>query len=166
MLDKLSDVVLCVRVLKDVTGSMIALLSRSKLYLCADGGNLWMQNSSIHKSLSGHERREGPVHSTFPSKPAEVSSVKDLFEFICTGPLLYNVGLTPDKVAEYIDKWVLYGSQLCRLFKMNELFLNEAQKVRIFHYYIPVFIWCEEEIARHFATFKDGDDVPPLVVLS
>lgn len=102
--------------------------------------------------------------SALPTKPAQVSAVEDLYDFICSGPLLDKVSLTPDKVAESIDKWILCGSQLCRLFRLNELFLTEPQKVRIYHYYIPVFLWCEEEIRLHNSKFKDEDDIPPLVV--
>ncbi|KAK4428061.1 D-glycerate 3-kinase, chloroplastic [Sesamum alatum] len=128
-------------------------------------GCSWMKdNSSVQDEIAGHGMREGPLHSVFPTKAAEVSSVKDLFEFICAGPLMDKVGLTPDKVAESIDKWVICGSQLCRLFKLNELYLTEPQKVRIYHYYIPVFLWCEEEISHHNSKFKDEDDIPPLVI--
>lgn len=78
--------------------------------------------------------------------------------------MLYKIGLTPEKVAESIDKWLSYGRQLCRLFQLNELFLTEPQKVRLYHYYIPVFLWCESEIAQHQAKFKDKEDIPPLVI--
>ncbi|KAK4479637.1 hypothetical protein RD792_015163 [Penstemon davidsonii] len=128
-------------------------------------GCSWMKNnSSIQDNIDGQERREGPLHSALPTTPAQVSSVKDLFEFICSGPLIDKVGLTSEKVAESIDKWVLCASQLCRLFQINDLYLTEPQKVRIYHYYIPVFLWCEEEIARHNSTFKEKDEIPPLVI--
>ncbi|KAK6124894.1 hypothetical protein DH2020_041355 [Rehmannia glutinosa] len=128
-------------------------------------GCSWLKNnSSVDDTIIGHGRSEGPLHSVFPTRPAEVSSVKDLFEFICDGPLMDKIGLTPDKVAESIDKWVLCGSQLCRLFQLNELYLTEPQKVRLYHYYIPVFFWCEQEISHHNSKFKDEDDVPPLVI--
>lgn len=120
--------------------------------------------SSVNDKFVGLERREGPLHSVFPSAPAQVDAVKDLFNFICEGPLLDKVGLSSDKVAESIDEWVVCGSHLCRLFQLNELFLTEAQKVRIYHYYIPVYMWCQKEISHHCSQFKDEDDVPPLVV--
>lgn len=104
------------------------------------------------------------MHSVFPTKPAEVSSFEDLFEFICSGPLIDKIGLTPEKIAESIDKWLMYGSKLCRLFQLNELYLNEAQKVRIYHYYVPVFLWCEEEISNHRSRFDGEEDITPLVI--
>lgn len=75
-----------------------------------------------------------------------------------------RVGLTREQVAESIDKWLAYGLQLCRLFQVNELYLTVPEKVRFYHYYVPVFLWCEDQIAKHQAKFKDVEDVPPLVV--
>lgn len=115
-------------------------------------------------NLSGYGRKKSHVYSLFPEKPAAVSSVEDLFEFICAGPLVGKTGLTPEKVAESIDKWLMCGSQLCRLFQLNELYLNDAQKVRIYHYYIPLFLWCEDQISQHASMLKDGEEVPPLVI--
>lgn len=112
----------------------------------------------------GSGRKPDPLHAMFPSTPAEVSSVKELFEFICTGPLLEKIGVTSEKIAESIDNWILYGSQLCRLFKLNEMYLTEAQKIRIYHYYIPVFLWCQQEISHHSSMFKEEDEIPPLVI--
>lgn len=125
----------------------------------------WIKDtSSVHDQIPSQERSGGLLLSALPTTTAPVSAVEDLYEFICTGPLLDKVGLHPDKVAESIDKWISCGSQLCRLFQLNELFLTEPQKVRIYHYYIPVFLWCEQEISLHSSKFKDEDDIPPVVV--
>ncbi|KAI3763313.1 hypothetical protein L1987_53767 [Smallanthus sonchifolius] len=128
-------------------------------------GCSWMQYNSIYKDIvSNNRRNHGPLHSVFPPRPAEVSSVKDLFEFICSGPLIDKLGFTPETIAESIDKWLENGSHVCKLFKINELYLTTPQKARIYHYYIPVFLWCEKQISDHRSTFKDGDDIPPLVI--
>ncbi|KAJ8428320.1 hypothetical protein Cgig2_014211 [Carnegiea gigantea] len=125
----------------------------------------WMEESfSGRGNLSGYGRKKSHVYSLFPEKPAAVSSVEDLCEFICAGSLVGKTGLTPEKVAESIDKWLMCGSQLCRLFQLNELYLNDAQKVRIYHYYIPLFLWCEDQISQHASMFKDGEEVPPFVI--
>lgn len=105
-----------------------------------------------------------PSRDAFPSAQAEVSSVKELLEFICLGSILKEIGLTPEKVAESIDKWTLYGSKLSRFFKINELYLTKPQKIRIYHYYVPVFLWCEQEVSCHRSMFKEDDEIPPLVV--
>uniref|UniRef100_A0A7C8Z4X4 Glycerate 3-kinase n=1 Tax=Opuntia streptacantha TaxID=393608 RepID=A0A7C8Z4X4_OPUST len=125
----------------------------------------WMEVSSTSQiNVSANGRRQSHVYSVAPTTPAEISSVQSLYKFICAGPLLDKLGLTAEEVANSIDRWLTSGSQLCRLFQLNELFLNEAQKVRIYHYYIPVFLWCEDQISRHASMFKDGEDVPPLVI--
>jgi len=121
-------------------------------------------SSTSQINVSANGRRQSHVYSVAPTTPAEISSVQSLYKFICAGPLLDKLGLTAEEVANSIDRWLTSGSQLCRLFQLNELFLNEAQKVRIYHYYIPVFLWCEDQISRHASMFKDGEDVPPLVV--
>lgn len=105
------------------------------------------------------------MHSVFPTTPAEVSSsTEDLLEFITSGPLLEKIGFTSESVAESIDKWFLYGLYLCKLFRLNELGLTLPQKVRLYHYYIPVFLWIEQQISNHGSSFDDGEEVPPLVV--
>lgn len=119
----------------------------------------------IFYSSSGSLRLQQPLRDAFPSAQADVSSEKELLEFISSGPILKEIGLTPEKVAESIDKWTLYGSKLCsRFFKTNELYLTKPQKIRIYHYYVPVFLWCEQEVSRHRSMFKEDDEIPPLVV--
>lgn len=114
--------------------------------------------------ILGNGRGLEPVHSFFPTSPATVSSVYGLFEFICAGPLIKKLGFTEEKVAESIDKWILYGGYLCRLFQMDELILSIPEKARIYHYYIPVFLWCEEQVQSHRSKFNEGDEIPPLVI--
>lgn len=118
------------------------------------------QNDTVLSNGRGLE----PARSYFHSSPALVSSVGELFAFILTGPLNKELGFTEEKVAETLDKWILYGGYLCRLFQMNELSLSLPEKARIYHYYIPVFLWCEEQIQRHRSRFSDGDEIPPLVI--
>ncbi|CAN8240560.1 unnamed protein product [Cochlearia groenlandica] len=118
-------------------------------------------NSSSNVTTTNTKKK---YSSALPTKLVDVSSVSDLFEFICSGPLVEKIGITPDKVGQSIDKWLLYGSQLCRLFQLNELKLTIPQKARLYHYYIPVFVWCEDQIALHNSKFLDGVDVPPLVI--
>ncbi|XP_052107491.1 D-glycerate 3-kinase, chloroplastic-like, partial [Arachis duranensis] len=131
----------------------------------AGSGNSWLQHDFNSTNISGiNEYRQGPLYSVFPMKLAQVSSVQNLFEFICSGPLLEKIGVTAEMVAEYIDKWLLYGRLLSQLFQLNELYLTVPQKARIYQYYIPVFLWCEDQIKQHWSTFKNEEDVPPLVI--
>ncbi|KAL9271209.1 D-glycerate 3-kinase, chloroplastic-like protein [Drosera capensis] len=125
----------------------------------------WIQDDSTnHINTADNGRRRSKLFSFFPKSPASVSSVQDLFEFICSGPLLDKVGLTREKITESIDVWLLCGAKLARLFKLNELYLNDAQKVRFYHYYIPVFLWCEDQVSQHRGLFADAEEIPPLVI--
>ncbi|KAK9098878.1 hypothetical protein Syun_025923 [Stephania yunnanensis] len=125
-----------------------------------NGSSSWLQDNSTQVVANNGCR---PLHSAFPTAPAAVSAVEDLYDFICSGPLIDKLGVTPEKVAANIDKWLEYGLYVCRLFQLNELSLTIPQKARVFHYYIPVFIWCQDQISQHRSKFKDGDDIPPLV---
>ncbi|XP_021608978.1 D-glycerate 3-kinase, chloroplastic isoform X1 [Manihot esculenta] len=130
----------------------------------AGSEHLWIQDNSKKQNSTFKTRMQDRLHSVFPTTPAQVSAVQDLYEFICSGPLLSKLGLTSDMIADSIDKWLEYGSHLCRLFQLNELYLTVPQKARIYHYYIPVFLWIEDKISKHVSQFKDGEEIPPLVV--
>ncbi|KAJ1284850.1 hypothetical protein BS78_03G236500 [Paspalum vaginatum] len=96
--------------------------------------------------------------------PALIASVQDLYDFICSSPLVDRIGYTKEKIAESIDRWLRCGSQVARLFRLNELQLSEAEKTRIYHFYIPVFLWCEDQVMEHRVKYKEGDEIPPLVI--
>ncbi|XP_074564738.1 D-glycerate 3-kinase, chloroplastic [Curcuma longa] len=104
------------------------------------------------------------LRSTLPASPSVVSSFSDLFDFICAGPLMKQLGFTAETVAESIDNWITNGVRLCQLFRLNDLSLSPPEKARIYHYYVPVFFWCQEQLKRHRTTFGDDVDVPPLVI--
>ncbi|CAL0322019.1 unnamed protein product [Lupinus luteus] len=145
-----------------ILSSLSAPTSQFTTHFSKSGSRMsWLQNTT-NASSSGYWK--GPLYSAFPTKPAEVASVQDLFEFICSGPLLGKIGVTQEKVADSIDKWLSYGRYICQLFQLNELYLSEPQKARVYHYYIPVFIWCEEQISQHQSSFNEEDEIPPLVI--
>ncbi|KAK4361924.1 hypothetical protein RND71_017165 [Anisodus tanguticus] len=144
---------------KAPSSQMLPHLSNS-----SGSGYSWMQDNSVScDDFSANGRKQGPLNAVSPTEQAQVSSVDDLYDFICSGPLINKIGLTPEKVAKSIDRWIEYGLLLCRLFQLNQLSLNEAQKIRIYHYYIPVFLWCEQEISQHCSKFNE-EEVPPLVI--
>ncbi|KAK9117275.1 hypothetical protein Sjap_016222 [Stephania japonica] len=41
----------------------------------------------------------------FPTTPAAISTVEDLYDFICSGPLIYKLGVSPETVAANIEKY-------------------------------------------------------------
>ncbi|KAL0732146.1 hypothetical protein Bca4012_028240 [Brassica carinata] len=145
--------------------SATSKLSPLQTHLSFSGCSWIQDNSMVLDSPTTSNGTTLKKCSALPTKTSvDVSSVSDLFEFICSGPLVDKIGITPENVGQSIDNWLLYGSQLCRLFQLNELMLTIPQKARLYHYYIPVFVWCQDQIALHNSQFKDGDDVPPLVI--
>ncbi|KAG6532183.1 hypothetical protein ZIOFF_006022 [Zingiber officinale] len=104
------------------------------------------------------------LRSTLPASPTLVSSFSDLFDFICAGPLMKQLGFTAETVAESIDNWITPGMHLCQLFRFDDLSLSPPERARIYHYYVPVFLWCQEQLKSHRLTFGDDVDVPPLVI--
>ncbi|XP_062206526.1 D-glycerate 3-kinase, chloroplastic-like isoform X2 [Phragmites australis] len=115
-------------------------------------------------SRPDHSSTLAPPRTARSSPPALVSSVQDLYDFICSGPLVERIGYTKEKIAESIDRWLRSGVQVARLFRLNELQLSEAEKARIYHFYIPVFLWCEDQVIEHRAKYSEGDNIPPLVI--
>jgi D-glycerate 3-kinase len=107
---------------------------------------------------------DGPTASPPRAAPALSASVGDLYGFICSGPLVDRIGYTKEKVADSIDRWLRCGVQVARLLRLDELQLSEDEKARIYQFYIPVFLWCEDQVVEHRAKYDDGDDIPPLVV--
>ncbi|XP_038974976.1 LOW QUALITY PROTEIN: D-glycerate 3-kinase, chloroplastic-like [Phoenix dactylifera] len=123
--------------------------------------------STTHRDfVTSASNGQGPAkfYSAFPTSPTLVASVDDLFEFICSGPLIEKLGFTAETVAESIDRWLQIGFGLCQLFRLNDLNLSAPEKARIYHFYVPVFLWCEDQISRHRSKFNDGDEIPPLVI--
>ncbi|XP_066314750.1 D-glycerate 3-kinase, chloroplastic-like isoform X4 [Miscanthus floridulus] len=101
--------------------------------------------------------------SSSPS-PALSASERDLYDFIFSGPLVDRIGHTKEKVAGSIDWWLRCGVQVARLLRLDERRLSEAEKARVYQFYIPVFLWCEDQVVEHRAKYDDGDDIPPLVI--
>jgi D-glycerate 3-kinase len=103
-----------------------------------------------------------PPRAAPPPSPA--LSARDLYSFICSGPLVDRIGYTKEKVADSIGRWLRCGVDVARLLRLDELQLSEAEKARVYQFYIPVFLWCEDQVIEHRAKYSEGDDIPPLVV--
>eukprot|EP00252_Welwitschia_mirabilis_P015968 TRINITY_DN35400_c0_g1_i1.p1 TRINITY_DN35400_c0_g1~~TRINITY_DN35400_c0_g1_i1.p1 ORF type:complete len:335 (+),score=75.26 TRINITY_DN35400_c0_g1_i1:111-1115(+) len=86
-----------------------------------------------------------------------------LYDFICRGPLLEKVGSNPEDVTASLDLWTDTGVKLKELLGYGEI-LTEPQKARIYHYYVPVYVWCHRQLLQHRANFKDTEEVPPFVI--
>jgi D-glycerate 3-kinase len=78
--------------------------------------------------------------------------------------LLAKTGFTKESVAQTIDEWCAIGVKLSRKLGFNEFELSLSEKVRIYHYYVPVFLWCKRELELHTLKYKEGEFVRPLVI--
>jgi D-glycerate 3-kinase len=65
-----------------------------------------------------------------------------------------------------VDEWLALGVKLARQLQFDEFALSESEKVRVYHYYVPVFLSCKRELEAHTAKFKLGEPVPALVVIN
>jgi D-glycerate 3-kinase len=81
-----------------------------------------------------------------------------------SGPLLKKLGFSAEGVAQRIDEWLALGVKLSRQLRFDAYGLSHSEKVRVYHYYVPVFLWCKHELEMHTSKFKEGEEVPPLVV--
>ncbi|KAJ9179109.1 hypothetical protein P3X46_010932 [Hevea brasiliensis] len=107
-----------------------------------------------------------PCSHHFPALSSFFTQPKYEIQFKCPSSKLSQIlthSSIPDKFLTF-RLWLSYGLHLCRLFQLNELHLTEPQKARFYHYYIPVFLWCEDKISKYMSQFKDGEDIPPLVI--
>lgn len=85
---------------------------------------------------------------------------------VFSGPLLKKIGFTSEMVGQRIDEWLALGVKLSRQLQFDEFALSQSEKVRIYHYYVPVFLWCKRELETHSSKFKPGEAVPALVVIT
>ncbi|KAJ7526335.1 hypothetical protein O6H91_16G002300 [Diphasiastrum complanatum] len=137
---------------------------------------LWCRSTSLAQLLSTTPKMAGKsVRSvSFDTKrdntkeqaasSSTIAPLSDVYEFICEGPLLAKIGASRESVAENIDEWLSLGLKLSRILGFNELCLSESQKLRIYHYYVPVYFWCKKQLADYHSQFMEGDSVPALVI--
>eukprot|EP00238_Polyblepharides_amylifera_P008322 CAMPEP_0196592082 /NCGR_PEP_ID=MMETSP1081-20130531/71727_1 /TAXON_ID=36882 /ORGANISM="Pyramimonas amylifera, Strain CCMP720" /LENGTH=336 /DNA_ID=CAMNT_0041915659 /DNA_START=52 /DNA_END=1062 /DNA_ORIENTATION=- len=69
--------------------------------------------------------------------------------FVCEGPLVGKLGLSPEEVKENISWWKTLGDELCRHLTLDKDNLSDAESKRLFHYYLPVYHWFERTLMTH-----------------
>ncbi|KAG0591531.1 hypothetical protein KC19_1G181600 [Ceratodon purpureus] len=120
-------------------------------------GELGLAGGVVKKTGRGIKAESEPQNP--PGSP-----LLNLCDFICSGPLLMKIGFTPEMVGQRIDEWLALGVKLSRQLKFDESALSQSEKVRIYHYYVPVFLWCKRELETHTSKFKLGEPVPALMI--
>ncbi|KAK3259915.1 hypothetical protein CYMTET_31101 [Cymbomonas tetramitiformis] len=77
------------------------------------------------------------------------STDEDLQGFICESPLLSKVGLAPEAVSKNLDWWKELGTLLINNLQMDSENLTDAERERVYQYYLPVYHWCQSQLQRH-----------------
>eukprot|EP00873_Tetraselmis_striata_P028065 jgi/Tetstr1/448329/TSEL_035613.t1 len=96
-----------------------------------------------------------PLHSlplaTLRATPqAEVVTLEsELIDYICCGPLLPAAGIVADDVRESAAEWMRLGRCLCDVLQFDFGALDEVQRLRVFHYYLPVYMWQVKQMRAH-----------------
>ncbi|CAM6095088.1 unnamed protein product [Calypogeia fissa] len=92
------------------------------------------------------------------------SELPGLVKFITSGVLAPVIGSTPENVARRLADWILLGNKLSDFLNFGKDGLSEAEVIRLYQYYLPVFFWCLDQLARHRSRFAPGEPIPPIVI--
>mmetsp|Transcript_33837 Transcript_33837/g.100752 ORF Transcript_33837/g.100752 Transcript_33837/m.100752 type:complete len:328 (-) Transcript_33837:340-1323(-) len=58
-----------------------------------------------------------------------------------------GLAVTPDNLSE----WLTLGKQLAKQLGVDHSAMDDIQRLRIYHYYLPVYFWCRSQVAAHKA---------------
>ncbi|GAX73913.1 hypothetical protein CEUSTIGMA_g1363.t1 [Chlamydomonas eustigma] len=65
--------------------------------------------------------------------------------YLMKGPLLKLCGAPGPR----FEEWLIAGKQLAFQLGYEHDNMDDVQKERVYHYYIPIFFWCLDQIAAH-----------------
>lgn len=80
-----------------------------------------------------------------------VDATNSLADYVCEGPLLSICGLDAEEVQADIATWERLGRRLAEQLGFDHAHLDDIQRLRIYHYYLPVFFWVQQQLQRHKA---------------
>lgn len=95
---------------------------------------------------------------------ALTSADQELAEYIRQGPLLHSCGISPDSIVDDFSKWRILGDRLAFQLGFDANNLDNVQRLRIYHYYLPVFFWVNQQLEQHRAKHVGAPTTPALVV--
>lgn len=103
-----------------------------------------------------------PSLPAVPAPPAHLLPLADLPAFVARGPLLRKVGLSLEDVQRDAESWAALAHDLAVQLGFDMADVSDSQLRRIFHYYLPVFSWCWQQLQRRRA--EVGEGAAPLVI--
>lgn len=106
-------------------------------------------------------RSTPPAHSEASTEWTEAS-----VDFILSGPLLSKIGLSEGDILSSFDEWRSLGLALSRQLGFDIDHLSNAERIRVFHYYLPVFFWCRMQLEEHqlLRAQDPGAAISPLII--
>lgn len=99
-----------------------------------------------------------------PSSEGLATELPSVVEFITSGVVAGIAGITPARVLGQLAHWMHLGNKLSDFLNFNDDGLSEAEIIRLYQYYLPVFFWCTDQLSIHRSRFADGEPIPPIVV--
>lgn len=75
-------------------------------------------------------------------------------DYISASPLLASCGISATNLTADLSQWKAKGEEIAKNlnFSFDFTSLEEFQKRRIYQYYLPVYFWCQKQLAAHRAT--------------
>lgn len=77
------------------------------------------------------------------------AEASEIAEYIATGPLLESCGLSAASVHSRAAEWLRLGQRMAVQLGFDHDHLDAVQKLRIYHYYLPVYFWCQGQLDAH-----------------
>ncbi|KAG2438369.1 hypothetical protein HYH02_010824 [Chlamydomonas schloesseri] len=74
-----------------------------------------------------------------------------LVSYILEGPLLGSCGISEEGVRAAAGEWERLGRQLAAQLDFEHDAMDAVQKLRIYHYYLPVYWWAAAQLEAHRA---------------
>ena len=97
-----------------------------------------------------------------------LDSREKVVAYLGEGALADQLGWTPAEVEAQLETLLKYGAHIADTLGFTDAAaMTEAEMTRVFHYYLPVFMWCVEQLMIHTATYvQDQKDppIPPVVI--
>jgi len=90
-----------------------------------------------------------PVSSSPRSEVVTLES--ELIDYICSGPILSTAGISSQEVRDAGAEWMRLGRCLCDVLGFEFDAMDDVQRLRVFHYYLPVYMWQVKQLEAHRA---------------
>ncbi|GFR49593.1 hypothetical protein Agub_g11661 [Astrephomene gubernaculifera] len=79
----------------------------------------------------------------------ESSASSDLAEYILSGPLLKSCAISAESVRSNIAEWERLGKLLASQLGFEHDHMDLVQRLRVYHYYLPVYWWVARQLELH-----------------